>query len=166
MRRTRKDETKVWHNPELAPFARAPKNGGTNRNEEKGGHGHADKHHRAALEALFAPKSSSNANGGANGKSNNQETTPKPNRVVAAPAPRSSDPRDLERQKLLDKLLICHDTHNFDKRASGLAHNSKHCVSNCMFKPWANDTCPLRVVEFIHEVNNGACDKVFLFFSL
>ena len=105
MRRTRKDETKVWHNPELAPFARAPKNGGANRNEEKGGHGHADKHHRAALEALFAPKSSSNANGGANGKSNNQETTPKPNRVVAAPAPRSSDPRDLERQKLLDKLL-------------------------------------------------------------
>jgi hypothetical protein len=104
MRRIRKDETKVWHNPEIAPFARTPKNGSTNRNETKGEQNRAEKHHRAALEALFAPKPSADASAGANGK-NKQETTPKPNRVVAAPTPRNLEPRELERQKLLGKLL-------------------------------------------------------------
>jgi hypothetical protein len=117
MRRMRKDETKVWHNPELAPFARAPKNGGTNRNEDKGGQGRADKHHRAALEALFAPRPSADGNSSANGKSN-KEPTPKPNRVVAAPAPRSSDPRDLERQKLLGKLLSAEGRPQITKAAN------------------------------------------------
>lgn len=102
MRRIRKDETKVWHNPEIAPLTRSPKNGPSNRNETKVEQNRADKHHRAALEALFAPKPSADA--GANGK-NKQETTPKPNRVVAAPAPKNVDPRELERQKLLGKLL-------------------------------------------------------------
>jgi len=100
MRRIRKDETKVWHNPEIAPFARSPKNGSSNRNETKAEQNRADKHHRAALEALFAPKPSADASAG-----NKQETTPKPNRVVAAPTPRNVDPRELERQKLLGKLL-------------------------------------------------------------
>lgn len=104
MRRIRKDETKVWHNPEIAPFARSPKNGATNRSETKGEQTRADKHHRAALEALFAPKPGADSSSGTNGK-NKQETTPKPNRVVAAPAPRNVDPRELERQKLLGKLL-------------------------------------------------------------
>jgi hypothetical protein len=104
MRRIRKDETKVWHNPEIAPFARSPKNGVANRNETKGEQTRADKHHRAALEALFAPKQGADASSGTNGK-NKPETTPKPNRVVAAPAPRNVEPRELERQKLLGKLL-------------------------------------------------------------
>lgn len=104
MRRIRKDETKVWHNPEIAPYTRNPKNGGSPRNESKSEQTRADKHHRAALEALFAPKPSADASAGTNNK-NKQETTPKPNRVVAAPSPRNVDPRELERQKLLDKLL-------------------------------------------------------------
>jgi hypothetical protein len=104
MRRIRKDETKVWHNPEIAPFSRSPKNGNANRNETKAEQTRADKHHRAALEALFAPKPGADASAGTNGK-NKQETTPKPNRVVATPSPRNVDPRELERQKLLGKLL-------------------------------------------------------------
>ncbi len=145
MRRMRKDETKVWHNPELAPFARAPKNGSTNRSENNGEQGRADKHHRAALEALFAPKPSADANG-ANGK----ETTPKPNRVVAAPTPRSVDPRDIERQKLLGKLLVAEGRPQITKAANEflgagfsfpddqdvhlklLEHSDEACVRNAL----------------------------------
>lgn len=104
MRRIRKDETKVWHNPEIAPYTRSPKNGNSPRNETKAEQTRADKHHRAALEALFAPKPSADASAAANNK-NKQETTPKPNRVVAAPTQRTVDPRELECQKLLGKLL-------------------------------------------------------------
>ena len=103
MRRIRKDETKVWHNPEIAPLTRSPKNSNANRNETRMEQARADKHNRAALEALFAPKANSDASAGTN--KNKQETTPKPNRVVATPAPRNVDPRELERQKLLGKLL-------------------------------------------------------------
>jgi len=117
MRRIRKDETKVWHNPEIAPFARSPKNGNSNRNETKAEQTRADKRHRAALEALFAPKAGADASSGANGKGK-QETTPKPNRVVAAPTPRNVDPRELERQKLLGKLLGAEGRPNITKAAN------------------------------------------------
>jgi len=105
MRRMRKDETKVWHNPELAPFARAPKNGSPNRNGSSSPQdSRVAKEHRAALEALFAPRRDPEP--AENGKStkNGRDATPKPGRIVLAPPPQS-DPRATERQKLLGKLL-------------------------------------------------------------
>jgi len=104
MRRMRKDETKVWHNPEIAPFARAPKAGGSNRNGSSAQDSRVAKEHRAALEALFAPRRDPEpAETAKNGKPS-RETTPKPGRIVLAPPPQS-DPRATERQRLLSKLL-------------------------------------------------------------
>jgi hypothetical protein len=105
MRRMRKDETKVWHNPELAPHARGPKNGGGGRNSNVVQDNRDQKQHRAALEALFAPRqqepeSSSNGKTGKSGR----DSTPKPGRIILAPPPQT-DPRGVERQKLLGKLL-------------------------------------------------------------
>src|SRR6185312_8460473 len=58
MRRMRKDATKVWHNPELNTFSRrGGGNGGVARPPvEAPEDRRASKQHRAALEALFAPK--------------------------------------------------------------------------------------------------------------
>jgi hypothetical protein len=121
MRRIRKDETKVWHNPELAPFARTAGNGGTSR----GGNGRNNaqdsrdiKQHRAALEALFTPRAELEAspNGSKNGKSG-RDATPKPGRIVLATPPQS-DPRAVERQKLLGKLLGAEGRPNITKAAN------------------------------------------------
>ncbi len=102
MRRMRKDETKVWHNPELAPHARAPKSGGKNAGSAQDNR--ALKEHRAALEALFAPRQEPEAAGSGKTNKNGQGTTPKPGRIVLAPPPQT-DPRGVERQRLLAKLL-------------------------------------------------------------
>jgi hypothetical protein len=104
MRRMRKDETKVWHNPEIATHARGPKTNGSGRNGTSLQDSRVQKEHRAALEALFAPKKEPEQSDGKNGKSSRGETTPKPGRIVLAPPPQS-DPRALERQRLLGKLL-------------------------------------------------------------
>lgn len=121
MRRMRKDETKVWHNPELAPFARTAGNSGAGR----GGNGRNNaqdsrelKQHRAALEALFTPRAEpeASANGTKNGKSG-RDATPKPGRIVLAPPPQS-DPRAVERQKLLGKLLGAEGRPNITKAAN------------------------------------------------
>jgi len=103
MRRMRKDETKVWHNPELAPHTRAPRQNGGNRSQGAQDN-RALKEHRAALEALFAPRQEPEP--AKNGKSpqKSEGPTPKPGRIVLAPPPQS-DPRGVERQKLLAKLL-------------------------------------------------------------
>jgi hypothetical protein len=104
MRRMRKDETKVWHNPELAPHTRAQNNGGPGRNGNNAQDNRAAKEHRAALEALFAPRQEPEPSAnGKNGKAG-QGPTPKPGRIVLVPAPQS-DPRGVERQRLLSKLL-------------------------------------------------------------
>jgi hypothetical protein len=115
MRRT-KDATKVWHNPELNTFSPRGGTGGvarvpTDNPEDR----RATKQHRAALEALFAPKppepdpqdpakpraSGAGKNGG---------------RIVLASAP-SSDPRTAERQKLLGKLLVAEGRPKISKAA-------------------------------------------------
>jgi hypothetical protein len=108
MRRVRnKDATKVWHNPELNTFSRTGGgNGGVARVADAPEDRRSQKQHRAALEALFAPKRDPepeeagkpqrSAPGGGNGKP--------AGRIVLAPAP-NADPRTAERQKLLGKLL-------------------------------------------------------------
>jgi hypothetical protein len=121
MRRMRKDETKVWHNPELAPFARTAgsngaSRGGTGRNNAQDSR--ELKQHRAALEALFTPRAAE-PEAGANGRAGKggRDTTPKPGRIVLAPPPQS-DPRAVERQKLLGKLLGAEGRPNITKAAN------------------------------------------------
>ncbi|MDC0739773.1 hypothetical protein [Polyangium mundeleinium] len=113
----RKDETKVWHNPELAPFARAPKSGSTTRSGTTPQDSRVAKEHRAALEALFAPRREPEPEGsGKNGK-NGRDSTPKPGRIVLAPPPQS-DPRATERQRLLSKLLAVEGRPHITKAAN------------------------------------------------
>ncbi len=116
MRRT-KDATKVWHNPELNTFSPRGGTGGvarvpTDNPEDR----RASKQHRAALEALFAPKPSpsqgSQGSQGSPGADPQDAGRPRVNgagknggRIVLAPSPQS-DPRTAERQKLLGKLLV------------------------------------------------------------
>lgn len=111
MRRIRKDATKVWHNPELNTFAR-----------QGGGHGgiarapaddaeskRSAKQHRAALEALFAPKREPEAEDVAKGAKAS-------GRIVLTPAP-MVDPQTIERQKLLNKFLVAEGRPNVSKAA-------------------------------------------------
>jgi len=104
MRRTRKDATKVWHNPEIhVSLHRGQPGGVLPRVAPSGEDNRAAKQHRAALEALFAPRkdpevpSDGNA---ARGKS----TREAPGKIVLAPPPQS-DPKAVERQKLLTRVL-------------------------------------------------------------
>lgn len=96
MRRTRNGTTKVWHNPDLELFGQrrgpavGPKPTGESKEEQR--------KHRAALEALFSPRRDVSAE---------PAPTPTPTkvgRIVLAPPPQS-DPKAVERQKLLSKLL-------------------------------------------------------------
>lgn len=112
MRRMRKDATKVWHNPELNTFSRrGGGNGGVARPPEATPEDRRQvKAHRAALEALFAPKREPEAgsDGEAKGRAgavDRRGGTSGAGRIVLAPAPQS-DPRTAERQKLLGRLLV------------------------------------------------------------
>jgi hypothetical protein len=100
MRRTRKEATQVWHNPEIlrhAPHDRGAPGGSRPRHEK----GHDHDANRAALEALFAPRRPK-----APGDSEPQARGLKPTaRIVPAPAAPTDD-RALERERLLAKLLV------------------------------------------------------------
>ena len=108
MRRVRKqDATKVWHNPELNTFSRlGGGNGGVARTADAPEDRRSAKQHRAALEALFAPKREPEP------EEKPQRSAPSAGHRQAARAgascpapPPSADPRTAERQKLLGKLL-------------------------------------------------------------
>jgi uncharacterized small protein (DUF1192 family) len=111
MRRGRKDATKVWHNPEITGvkggYSGAPKPTATHEDRR------AASHHRAALEALFAPKrepepdEKKSASGG-----------PKLAQKIVLTPPPVSDPRTLERQKLLNKLLVSEGRPQISKAAT------------------------------------------------
>jgi len=120
MRRTRKDATtKVWHNPELNTFAkRGGGNGGVARAPADNAEDRRDaKQHRAALEALFAPKAAKPAGREPEAEEGARNGAAKPaQRIVLAPAP-NADPRTLERQKLLNKLLIAEGRPSVSKAA-------------------------------------------------
>jgi hypothetical protein len=121
MRRMRKDETKVWHNPELAPHARAPQRGGSGNSGRDASDSRALKQQRAALEALFAPRQEPEAAGSGAGNAKaakgGRDGAAKPGRIVLAPPPQS-DPRAVERQKLLSKLLIAEGRPKITKTAN------------------------------------------------
>src|SRR5262245_60136880 len=119
MRRTRRDGTKVWHNPEVETFTRRKNKGGSPAAGDGGGR--AEKRHRAALEALFAPRAEPDAAGAkppAPGKAGREPASGKaPSRIVLAPPP-VSDPRTAERQRLLSKLLLAEGRPGISKAAN------------------------------------------------
>lgn len=117
MRRTRNDGTKVWHNPEVDTPARRRHTAGS---RAAGGPRAEDarevKQHRAALEALFAPRKEEPAprEGGAKGAASSSKG---PGRIVLSPAPQS-DPGHASRQKLLGKLLFADGRSQISKAAA------------------------------------------------
>ena len=121
MRRTRRDGTKVWHNPEVETFSRRKNKGGSQSNAEGGGR--AEKHHRAALEALFAPRAdpdsaAAGAKPPASGKASRESAAGKPSgRIVLAPPP-AADPKTTERQRLLSKLMLAEGRPGISKAAN------------------------------------------------
>jgi hypothetical protein len=120
MRRMRKEATKVWHNPELNTFAR--RGGGTGGVARVPAEAPEDrrmaKQHRAALEALFAPKREPEPDDARAGTRPGRDSSAlKPSgRIVLAPPPQS-DPRAVERQKLLGKLLVAEGRPKVSKAA-------------------------------------------------
>ena len=121
MRRIRKDATKVWHNPELNTFSRrGGGNGGVARPPTEAPEDRrASKQHRAALEALFAPKREADpapAGAGQNGSGKPGDGPRGNGRIVLAPPPQS-DPRTIERQKLLGRLLVAEGRPKISKAA-------------------------------------------------
>ncbi len=121
MRRIRKDATKVWHNPELNTFSRNGGNGGVARPTDNPEDRRSANHHRAALEALFAPKrepepDEAKPRAGNGGHAGGGAASKPGGRIVLAPAPQS-DPRTMERQKLLHKLLLAEGRPKISKAA-------------------------------------------------
>jgi uncharacterized small protein (DUF1192 family) len=117
MRRTRRDGTKVWHNPEVETFSRRKTKGGSQPAEG----GRVEKQHRAALEALFAPRPEPDAAGArppASGKAGREATGGKaPSRIVLTPPP-AADPKTAERQRLLSRLLLAEGRPGISKAAN------------------------------------------------
>lgn len=100
MGRIRKDgTTKVWHNPEIS--GRRGERGIAPRPAPSLEERKTANAHRAALEALFAPKKEDD--GGKVAKAI-EAATGKPGRIVLAPPPQA-DPHAQDRQRLLGKLL-------------------------------------------------------------
>jgi hypothetical protein len=115
----RKDATKVWHNPELNTFSRRGGGaGGVAASSETPEDRRSSKAHRAALEALFAPKREAGekdeADGGGKGRASGPAKAV--NRIVLA-APPEADPRTAERQKLLGRLLLAEGRPKISKAA-------------------------------------------------
>lgn len=109
MRRIRRDATKVWHNPELHTTTGRGQasSGGLPRAPQSGEDRRAAQGHRAALEALFSPRKEpdpADDGKGARSKTGRDAASKTSGRIVLAPPPQS-DPRAIERQKLLAKLL-------------------------------------------------------------
>lgn len=121
MRRIRRDATKVWHNPELhIAYGRGQPNGaGLPRPTQTGEDRRAAKQHRAALEALFSPRKEPEAEASKGGRvrSGRDAASKTPGRIVLAPPPQS-DPKAVERQRLLAKLLGASGRSNISKAAN------------------------------------------------
>ena len=113
MRRPRNEGPKVWHNPELDTFARRR---GQSAPSPEPRDSRVVREQRAALDALFAPKGDA---GHANNSRASTSSRPPPKnggRIVLAPPPQS-DPKTLERQRLLAKLMAAEGRPSVTKAA-------------------------------------------------
>lgn len=103
MRRIRREATKVWHNPEITTTRRGSGSGEAKAAAPTAEDRREQSKHRAALEALFAPKRDSDP-----GEDSKRPSAPggvKSSQRIVLPPPPASDPRTAERQKLLGKFL-------------------------------------------------------------
>jgi hypothetical protein len=117
MRRIRKEATKVWHNPEINTSPRRSTGSGSGTtNSPNAEDRRAQSQHRAALEALFAPKREPELEAEAKGNVRAAAAQKAAGRIVLPPAPQT-DPRTGERQKLLAKLLLAEGRPNVSKAA-------------------------------------------------
>ena len=118
MRRIRKEATKVWHNPEIntSPRRNAGSGSGSAATSPNAEDRRAQSQHRAALEALFAPKREPELEAEAKGNVRAAAAQKAAGRIVLPSVP-NVDPRTGERQKLLAKLLIAEGRPNVSKAA-------------------------------------------------
>jgi len=118
MRRIRKEATNVWHNPEIntSPRRNAGSGSGSPASTPNAEDRRAQSQHRAALEALFAPKREPELEAEAKGNVRAAAAQKAAGRIVLPPAP-NADPRTGERQKLLSKLLTAEGRPNVSKAA-------------------------------------------------
>ncbi len=118
MRRIRKEATNVWHNPEIntSPRRNAGSGSGSPASTPNAEDRRAQSQHRAALEALFAPKREPELEAEAKGNVRAAAAQKAAGRIVLPPAP-NADPRTGERQKLLNKLLTAEGRPNVSKAA-------------------------------------------------
>jgi len=116
MRRTRKDATKVWHNPDLNTFTKrgGGSDGVVRAPVETAEDRRSAKQHRAALEALFAPKREPEPDEAAKAKNG---ASAKANGRIVLPPPPQADSRAAERQKLLGRLLVAEGRPSVSKAA-------------------------------------------------
>jgi hypothetical protein len=123
MRRHRKDDTKVWHNPEIvAPTRRrgVPLEDATDRRDQK--------QHRAALEALFAPKKPAasaptpapDGDRAATEATRVRRRSAEEARIVGEPV--EVDPKAAERQRLLSRLLLAEGRPRITKATNDFLH--------------------------------------------
>lgn len=118
MRRTRKDATQVWHNPDLNTFSRRGGTGGVARaGTESPEDRRSASQHRAALEALFAPKRDPEVEKAPDAKNG---AASKPGGRIVLPSPPQTDSRGAERQKLLQRLLVAEGRPSVTKAADDL----------------------------------------------
>lgn len=115
MRRRGNEGTKVWHNPEIAPSGLRGRSAssGAPAQGTRGEDRQTMKAHRAALEALFAPRKEETAPAKADARARDAKA---PGRIVLAPPP-PSDPKVAERQRLLSKLLLAEGRPGVSKAA-------------------------------------------------
>ena len=120
MRRLRRDATKVWHNPEIQTFPRRSEQGSAAaRSHATRQDAHETKKHRAALEALFAPRQEPEPESGKGARKVAREVAgvKSESRIVLAPPPQS-DPQATERQRLLGKFLCAEGRPKIAKAAT------------------------------------------------
>ena len=125
MRRTRKDETKVWHNPEVVSPTRqrgAPLEDASDRRDQR--------QHRAALEALFAPRKAADgatapatpADSAAGADvARARRRSAEEARIVPTTAA-DPDPKAADRQRLLARLLCAEGRPRITKATHDFLH--------------------------------------------
>jgi hypothetical protein len=123
MRHRRNEGTKVWHNPEIAGTARRSLQNGASTGSIAATEKRDETRHRAALEALFAPRKDPAAEsdgasvGAPRAKEANGKDTKPSARIVLTSSP-DSDPAAVLRQRLLSKLLASESRPSVSKAAT------------------------------------------------
>ena len=66
-------------------------------------------------------------------------------------------------QQFLHKFLVSQNPHNFNKCRAWFHHDRHHGISNRVFKSRTDNPRLVRIVQFIHQVNDRTRHKLLLF---